>query len=397
MAVSRLLALVLAACFVAPVARADEGKTASDPKSKTRKTPLNKAFRGRVVGIKKNKVTLYYDFEDPIQLEDFEDARPPRLLDAKQSRFGIEGGRLVVEGSSGVRHKMEGIHELRAKCFVRVGQQSNIGTFFSEPALSDFYVVLNLFDDRFYEDGGLILAACGLHEDEGADDLSTGKVNWRDIFRGNAKKAAKVGEDVELEVMKDGWTEYCRVNDLEGRGSSKGKTTEMTAYKFGFWVHHSRASFDDLTITFELSDEYLDHHDLSLDIAVEVDEIPTTGPFAGMEHVPPKLRADVDEYAAGKGDVKPLVEGLGNGALPEKVRKVIADVIRARKDPKSVPPLVDVLYSEDKTSRGLGIDVIKAIVGKSFGYSPTGGETARSKAIQKLNAYLAENKQLYYR
>ena len=71
--------------------------------------------------------------------------------------------------------------------------QKNIGTVFTEPVLSDFYVVLNLFDDRFYKNGMMFLAACGLHEDEGAEDLSTGLVNWRDIFSANLKKKVKVG------------------------------------------------------------------------------------------------------------------------------------------------------------------------------------------------------------
>ena len=76
----------------------------SDPAAVAREAA--EVFRGRILKIKKKQVTIFYDFEDEAQLEDFEDARPPRLLDASQSRFSIQGGRLVLEGSSALRHRM---------------------------------------------------------------------------------------------------------------------------------------------------------------------------------------------------------------------------------------------------------------------------------------------------
>lgn len=59
---------------------------------------------------------------------------------------------------------------------------------------------------------------------------------------------------------------------MKSRGSSKGKTKEMRAMKVGLFVHGSSASFDDLTITCELSDEYLDLENLR----AEVDATPVT-------------------------------------------------------------------------------------------------------------------------
>ena len=391
----RILAALALAAVLAP---AEEGGTESDPSKAPPKAKqaLNKVFRGRIVKIKKRKVTIYYDFEEPEQLLDFEDARPPRLLDASQNRASIEGGRLVLEGSTAIRHKMEGSGELRAHFYLRPSQQRNMGTYFTEPVMSDFFVVLNLFDDRFYKDGALLLAACGLHEDEGADDLSTGLVNWRDIFKGNAKKIAAVGQDVEVEVAKEGWTESCRVGDLEGKGSSKGKMAEMKSYHFGLWVHGSRATVDDLTLTVELTDEFLDLNDLKAEIEVEWEEVAETGPFAGVKGVPPRLRQQVEAYAAGGGEARDLVDGLLRTGLPKDVRRICADVLEARKDPRTVPMVIDALYSADKTTREIAIGVVKAICGQTFGYSAGAREKARSQAIQKLNAHLAENREKYY-
>jgi len=40
-------------------------------------------------------------------------------------------------------------------------------------------------------------------------------------------------------------------------GSSGGKTKQMENLRFGLFVHEPSASFDDLVITCDLSDEYL--------------------------------------------------------------------------------------------------------------------------------------------
>jgi hypothetical protein len=376
------------------VSMGQESKTTSDPRKGPKvKRALNKAFHGRVVKIKKKQVTLYYDFEDPIQLEDFEEARPPRLLDASQNRVRIQGGRLVLEGSTAIRHKMEGSGEFRARVYVRVGQQRNVGTVFTEPILSDFYVVLNLFDERFYGNGNMLLAACGLHEDEGADvDMSL--VNWRDIFGSNLKKKVKVGQDAEIEVYKDGWKEYARVDDVEGRGSSKGKCKQMEAYQFGLWVHESRATFDDLTI--ELTDEFLHLNDLKAEVAVEWEEVPEDGPLKGIKGVPPRIRTQIEQYAYGKGDAKEVYVAVARAGLPKKAREAAAQVLEDRRDPRAVPIVIDGLYSEDRLTRKLSIGVIRSIVGTDFGYSPGAKEKTRSKAIRKLNEHIQEYRSRYF-
>ncbi|MGH7163749.1 MAG: hypothetical protein ACREID_09715 [Planctomycetota bacterium] len=388
----------LAFCLLAAAAAGgDDTTTTAEPPVPPPgvKKALNRAFRGRVTKIKKKRVTLYYDFEDPAQLEDFEAARPPRLLDASQNQVRVEGGRLVLEGSSAVRHRMEGTGELRARFYARLSEKRNFGTVFTEPVLSDFYVVLNLFDHRFYEDGGLLLASCGLHEDEGADvDMSL--VNWRDIFKSNVDGKVKIGQDVEIESAKNGWEESCRVADVEGKGSSKGKCKEMRTYQFGLWVHQSRATVDDLTVSLELTDEFLHLNDLKAELEADWEEVATSGPLAGIKGIPPRTRTDIEEYAAGRGEASRAIQAMLSAALPQKARETACKALCDRGDPKTVPLVIDGLYNEDKTARELSIRVVKKIVGKDFGYGPSGPEKARSKAIQALNEHLAQDRTRYY-
>jgi len=392
------LPTILALLFAfAPVVGA-EGDTAEAKKQKTDKAKqaLNKAFKGRVIKIKKKTVTLYYDFEDEDQLKDFEDIRPPRLLDLGTPSFAIRGGRLFIDGSTSVRHRMEGSGRVHAHFFLKAGQQKNIGTVFTEPVISDFFTVLNLFDKRFYGNGGLLLAACGLHEDEGAnEDMSL--VNWRDIVKGDVRKQVKVGQDVEIEVAKDGWTEYCRVGKFESKGSSKGKGKDMKAYQFGIWCDHSSMSIDDLTITLTLTDEFLDLNDLKAEIDIVWEEIPEDGPLKGMKNVPPRLLKQVNAYAAKETrDAVPLVDALDRSGLDKKVRVAVCKVLTERGDPRVVPLVIDGLYSEDRLSRQYAINVIKSVTGKSWGLSAGGSEKARRTAIQKLNQHLNENRRRYF-
>ncbi len=87
---------------------------------------------------------------------------------------------------------------------------------------------------------------------------------------------------------------------------------------------------------------------------------------------------------------------LGRSGLPKKGREVAAQLLKDRADPKSVPLVIDALYSPDKYARTLAIGVVKSIVGNNFGYSPRSSEKKRSKAIQKLNQFLAKNRKKFY-
>ena len=332
-------------------------------------TALNRRFHGQVVGIKGKTVTLYYDFEDPAQLQDFEAARPMRLLDASQNRARIENGRLVLEGSTSIRHRLESAGRIRARFTVRPGKMHNVGAVITEPVLGQSYVVYNLFDYRFNRGGYMHIGAVGLHEDEGAEDSSTGLVNYRDIFGTDLRKTVKAGEDLRVEVAKKRWKEYFAVGSVKGKGSSKGKTKDMKDLKFGLFVHNSTATFDDLTITCTLSDAYLDLEDLSLDLTGNVSR-------------------EIEQYAASGADARQMVSILGWTWLARDKRKAAAKALADRKDPKIVRRLLPALRSTDRVSRQFAISVVEAVAGQDFGYSAADSARNRAEAIARIEASL---------
>ena len=396
-----LLMLASLALLGAPAASEDDkgGDSTTKPgKVKVRKKPINRFFKGKVLELdpKKKTITLYYDFEDPAQLEDFEDARPPRLLDATQNQYRIQGGRLVLEGSTGIRHKIEGTAEYRARFYVRLSAKTNVGTVFTEPILSEHYILLNLFDDRMYKSGSMFLCGVGMHEDEGAEDPGGDAVNWRDIWASNIRNKVKLGQDIEVEVAKNGHDEFCRAGDTKGGGSSKGKARLMPVYQFGLWVHHNRATFDDLTLTLTINDKFLELNDVLMELSEAVEQAPDTGLLAGVKGVPPGTRSSIEEYGQNGGDPTFVIEAMANPALTKKAREVSCQLLCDRKDAKVVPAMVYTLYSEDRDTREFGIKVVKAVVGKAFGYKARNSEKSRSKAVQKLNGHMLKNRSKFY-
>ncbi len=379
------------------IVAAEEGTTA--PGKRRKRITIDRFFNGTVKKLdkKKKRIVLFYDFEDPKQLLDFEEVRPPRLLNVVSNDVGIRKGRLVLRGSSGIRHKIEGTARYRAHFWVKIGRRRNIGTHFTEPLLSENYILFNLFDYRIYKGGLLHLCAIGLHEDGGAD-VDRSLVNHRDLFISPRLKKVRVGDELEVEVTKDGRHEFVRVNEVKGRSSSKGKMRSLKAYQFGFFVHESEASFDNLTLDLEVTDTFLRMNDVLLELAgdVDVQAAPATGVLAGIGGIPDAVREAIEAFAAGRGDASPVIEALANKELPARAREIAADLVMQRKDPRTVPSLVTKLYSDDLETRELATRAIKAIVGQDFGYDPAAREESRSKALAAFLKHLAENRERYY-
>jgi len=328
---------------------------------------LNRAFHGRVVDCKDRTVTLFNDFEDPEQLKDFEEARPMRYLDACKNQARIENGKLVLEGSTSIRHRMESRDEIFGRFSVRPSKLHNIGAVITEPVLSEFYILYNLFEHRFSRTGLLHVAGVGLHEDEGAEDMRSGLVNYRDIVSRDVRGEFEDGEAVVVEIRKDRFDERITVGRLKNKGSSKGKTKDLRNLKFGLFVHGSKAVFDDLTITCTLSDDYLDLEDLSVDLTANID-------------------AEIEAYEKRGLDPGQIASIVAWPFVDKKKRKAAAAALAGRGDLAVLALILPALRSDDRTTRKLAIEVVEGITGQTFGYRPNARRKDRDKAIAKLRS-----------
>ena len=55
---------------------------------------------------------------------------------------------------------------------------------------------------------------------------------------------------------------------------------------------------------------------------------------------------------------------------------------------------MDLLYSPDAKVRAAGIEIVKSLVGKDYGYNPKAGDKARGEAVKRLNKDLQDHPEL---
>jgi len=218
---------------------------------------LDAAFHGEIRALRGRTVTLYYDFETPDQLEDFEVVVPKGLFKDATLKAKSSDGQLVLRGRGAFVHKMFGVRLLGARFLLRVEHRADLGTLLLPPDDGP-YVLADFFDRRFKEEGGLYLAACTPGTDE--------PLLWREIANAppvEVRKRFPPEEAVEIEVAKRGVEEFLRIGTLVRNRSSLGKALRMSEMRFGWWLQNGEMIVDDLEITLELSDAYLDRAHLT--------------------------------------------------------------------------------------------------------------------------------------
>jgi hypothetical protein len=107
----------------------------------------------------------------------------------------------------------------------------------------------------------------------------------------------------------------------------------------------------------------------------------------------PAVVAMVGAYASGKEPAASLVKVVGDVSRPAADRTVAADALK-RGPRRAVPAVLDLLYHVDVGVRGTGSEIVKALLGKDYGFEPKASEKHRAAAIQRLNADLQKHPEL---
>jgi hypothetical protein len=109
--------------------------------------------------------------------------------------------------------------------------------------------------------------------------------------------------------------------------------------------------------------------------------------------VDPAVTAAVASYKAGKDSPTKLVDLVKDLARTDADRKAAADALKT--GPRSaVNAVVDLLYNPEEKIRAIGIDVVKGLIGKTYGFEPKSGEKARSAAIKRMRKDLEDHPEL---
>jgi hypothetical protein len=207
--------------------------------------PLNYFFRGTVLRVQRGRVTLRYDFDDPRELEDFEDVRPDGLFLKDPQKAEIKNGRLRFERFGALRHKLEATGRIDAQFLVRTWEEGCVGAALLGP---DRYTLTTAWDTRFAEDNGLKILAPGFTAVADANKFAL-------------RVQLQPNRDGELAVGQRGGRAWVRAGSLW----RQGETPELPpVFRFGLWAHGTVADIDDLVLTVTPTREFLDRHHLAL-------------------------------------------------------------------------------------------------------------------------------------
>ncbi|MHC4222576.1 MAG: prenyltransferase/squalene oxidase repeat-containing protein [Planctomycetota bacterium] len=217
---------------------------------------LDEFFQGEVRNIRGNRVTLHYDFRHRMQLKDFELLSIEGLVAPRAGEARIEEGQLRLEKTVALLHRATGVGRLHARMKVKPVSTRDLGTFFAPPTGEAPLLMLDLLDNRFRDDGALLLAS-----------ILPGAREWRAV---HSEKASQVARQVagdapfEMEVAKNGSAELIRIGSLYRERSSKDALPALEAYRFGLWVVDAVMTVDDLTLTVELAPQFVRERGLRL-------------------------------------------------------------------------------------------------------------------------------------
>jgi hypothetical protein len=206
--------------------------------------PLNYFLRGTVLRVQRGRVTLHYDFDDPRQMEDFEDIRPDGLFLKDPERAGIKKGCLRFERLGALRHKLESTGRIDARFTLKTWEEGSVG---SGLFGADRYTLTTVWDTRFAEDNGLRVLAPGL-------------ATIADANRFALRVQLQPNRDGEMAVGQEGKRAWVRVGSLH----RQGETEELSAFHFGLWAHGTVVDIDDLVLTVAPTQAFLDRHHLAL-------------------------------------------------------------------------------------------------------------------------------------
>jgi len=217
---------------------------AEEEEEEAPRKPLNYFLRGTVLRVQRGRVTLHYDFEDPRQLEDFEDVRPDGLFLKDPERVTIRKGRLRFERFGALRHKLESTGRIDAQFTVKTWEEGCVGSALLGP---DRYTLTTIWDSRFAEDNGLRI-------------LAPGFATIADANRFALRVQLQPNRDGEMAVGQEGDLAWARVGSLHRQGG----TAELPVFHFGLWAHGTVVDVDDLVLTVAPTRDFLDRHHLAL-------------------------------------------------------------------------------------------------------------------------------------
>ena len=347
--------------------------------------PLDRAFKGRVVAFDGKTVTIRYDFRTEEQLQDWPEEKP-FPIEKFQGEQGVSwfDQRLEIQGNTGAQHRGVWKGDIEVTCRLKADGERDIGGFLTPVPESEDFATFTLVERYFHgwdgSQGGthsIIKFGKQWRERGSSSDF----IGFRYGQRRPPPKPLKPGATFDFGFKLKGGNLFMKVDDLEMKSKDRGK--RLKVMRPGLYTVAGRCLFDDVTIKGKLDPAWLKKEN----IAWRVD-----GLIGEIEVDPEKLEL-IDAYPKGEAEASDLVGIVGDSGMPEKIRKAAAKAL-SEGSRKAVRPAIELLYSTDEKARVMGAEIVKALLGNTFGYRAKGSEKSRSAAIRRLNQTLKDHPEL---
>jgi hypothetical protein len=349
-------------------------------------TPLDVYFKGAVTGLDGPKVKLRYDFSTPEQMKDWVEGVPFDVLKDKGDAATISEGRLGVRGSTGARHAAEWEGDVRVTCRLIPDGTKDFGSYLSTADSKTDYVTFSIGETFFHAWDGKAGGDTGMMKfgAQFSDFKTGGYTGFRYMAARMPKEPTKAGKPIAFAFGRKGGNALLVADDIDLDAFEPGN--KMRHVFVGFYAIKSAVAVDDVTIEGTLAARWLKEKRVALKtekpIVVEV-----------AAAVDPAVTAAVASYKAGKDSPTKLVDLVKDLARTDADRKAAADALKT--GPRSaVNAVVDLLYNPEEKIRAIGIDVVKGLIGKTYGFEPKSGEKARSAAIKRMRKDLEDHPEL---
>jgi hypothetical protein len=373
-------------------------------KPEPEKSPIQKAFVGKVERFKARRVTLSYDLTKKESLSDFDEVNP--FLAEAKGGWKCDGKALVGIGTGAIMHKAVFEADVAVNLTVISRTPRDLGVTLLQPGLTDQFLLFSVADtffclkDRQSPKQHMITVV-------GAKD--SGRKRGESLFRylnRTKKPAMKADKAFEIEVLKRGKRNRFHFN---GRTmDAEDRYGEFPEIQPALFVLNSEVRVTKLTIMGKLTEGWLKEHEIPWDPKEKDDQkLPSVKQRKGdMAPAPQAGGRGSDRGRRGEGgggvdtggtsDAAGLIRKLMETSLAEKDRQKAAAGLtkdNVRKD--EFRSLIDCLYKDDLTTRTLAIQVLKRITGKTLGYGAKAPEKSREKAIRSWWKYLRDNRERF--
>ena len=370
-------ALVLFAGLAAP--RALE---AADAKA------LDEYFEGKVTALDGKTVTLRYDFRKKDQVKDWFNRIPHRIKARKGQDMKWFDSKLKVIGNAGARHKAEWIGDVWVTATFIPDMEQDFGGYLSPVSETEDFATFTFVETFFHAydnsaGGTNSIIKFGDQWREG--DATEEYIGFRYVTRKPPKTKPTPGTPIRASFGLQKKKLVFKLPEYEMKGADKGK--RLKRFFVGFYAIKGTVLLDNIEITGQLATDWMKRERV---------ELRTSKPIggAGDGELDPETVALFEPHKKGKSKAtRELLSILKDESRPKAEHEAVLDVL-CTGPKKTVRNTVELLYHPQPAVRAFGIAIIKAHLGKDYGYNPKGSEKSRSKAIRDMNDDLKENPQL---